>query len=239
MKDIARVHRRIRRARRSSIARSQCQALLRDAELTAGDLVAGARAPAIRPASCSRTILNARAQALGFAVAADHEVRRHDRSRRPTGSDPKLIAKPDAVRFRRRRRPGSRFAACSATARSSSRCGRSRASTTAISTPGAAIDPIVRQGRARRFATSPPSSPISRRIAATSNSVSPRVHHAVADDADLGGLDRPHLRQPARRPDPAPDPRHRRGRLRQSLRAGADATNPRATSAISARPSTR
>ncbi len=50
-----------------------------------------------------------------------------------------------------------------------------------------------------------------------------RVRHAVADDADFGGVDGADLRQPTRRADPTPDPRHRRSRLRQSLRAGADA----------------
>ncbi len=77
---------------------SQCRALLRETELTAGDLSQGARLVRSDP-NLFRTYLNARAHALGFTVAAviktDGTV-----TALAAGSDPKLIAKPESADFR-------------------------------------------------------------------------------------------------------------------------------------------
>jgi two-component system nitrogen regulation sensor histidine kinase NtrY len=68
---------------------SQCQSLLRDAELTAGDLAKSARLSTDNP-DLFQTYLNARSHALNFAVAA---IIRSDGSVTQTaaGSDPKLL----------------------------------------------------------------------------------------------------------------------------------------------------
>ena len=70
-------------------------------------------------------------------------------------------------------------------------------------------------------------------------SPSPDVRADRAHPAALGDLARPELRQPARRADPPADPRDRPGRVRQFLCPGAGRARTRATSPISARPSTR
>jgi two-component system nitrogen regulation sensor histidine kinase NtrY len=76
---------------------SQCQALLRDAELTAGDLSRSGRLLKTDPA-LFQSYLDSRAQALGFSVAAiiktDGTV--VDSAK---GSDPKLMARPEASDF--------------------------------------------------------------------------------------------------------------------------------------------
>jgi two-component system nitrogen regulation sensor histidine kinase NtrY len=76
---------------------SQCQALLRDAELTAADLAQSA-ALLQTDANLFQNYLNARSHALSFAVAAiittDGEV-----TRTAEGSNPKLIARPGAEDF--------------------------------------------------------------------------------------------------------------------------------------------
>jgi two-component system nitrogen regulation sensor histidine kinase NtrY len=76
---------------------SQCSALLREAELTAGDLSQGARLLRSSP-NLFRDYLGARAHALGFTAAA---VIKSDGSvtAMAAGSDPKLIAKPEASDF--------------------------------------------------------------------------------------------------------------------------------------------
>jgi two-component system nitrogen regulation sensor histidine kinase NtrY len=76
---------------------SQCQSLLRDAELTSGDLAQGARLLRTDP-GLFQSYLNARAHALNFSVAAilttDGGV-----VRTADGSDPRLIARPSAADF--------------------------------------------------------------------------------------------------------------------------------------------
>jgi two-component system nitrogen regulation sensor histidine kinase NtrY len=76
---------------------SQCQALLRDAELTASDLAQGASLLR-QDSKLFQTYLNTRSHALNFAVAAivtsDGGVQRT-----AEGSDTKLIAKPSAADF--------------------------------------------------------------------------------------------------------------------------------------------
>jgi two-component system nitrogen regulation sensor histidine kinase NtrY len=76
---------------------SQCSALLREAELTAGDLAQAARLLRANP-DLFRDYLGARAHALGFSAAA---VIKADGSVAATaaGSDAKLIAKPEASDF--------------------------------------------------------------------------------------------------------------------------------------------
>ncbi len=76
---------------------SECIALLREADLTAGDLSQGARLLRSNP-DLFRSYLGARAHALGFTAAA---VIKSDGSVTvmAAGSDPKLIAKPEAADF--------------------------------------------------------------------------------------------------------------------------------------------
>jgi two-component system nitrogen regulation sensor histidine kinase NtrY len=76
---------------------SQCRALLREAELTAGDLSQGARLLRSDP-NLFRDYLSARAHTLGFTAAA---VIKTDGSvtEMAAGSDPKLIAKPESSDF--------------------------------------------------------------------------------------------------------------------------------------------
>ena len=76
---------------------SQCRALLRETELTAGDLSQSARLLRSDP-KMFRDYLGARSRALGFTVAA---VIKTDGSvtEMAVGSDPKLIAKPESADF--------------------------------------------------------------------------------------------------------------------------------------------
>ncbi|MGO9942524.1 MAG: HAMP domain-containing protein, partial [Rhodoblastus sp.] len=76
---------------------TQCQALLRETELTAGDLSQAARLVRSDP-NLFQNFLNARAHALGFSAAA---VIKSDGATiaQAAGSDPKLIAKPDPGDF--------------------------------------------------------------------------------------------------------------------------------------------
>ena len=76
---------------------TQCQALLRETELTAGDLSQAARLMRSDP-ELFEGFLNARSRALGFAAAA---VIKSDGATmaKAAGSDPKLIAKPDPGDF--------------------------------------------------------------------------------------------------------------------------------------------
>jgi two-component system nitrogen regulation sensor histidine kinase NtrY len=76
---------------------SQCQALLRETELTAGDLSQAARLVRSDP-NLFQGFLSARARGLGFSAAA---VIKSDGTviARAAGSDPKLITKPEAGDF--------------------------------------------------------------------------------------------------------------------------------------------
>ncbi len=76
---------------------TQCQALLREAELTAGDLSQASRLLRSDP-TLFANFLNARSHALGFSAAA---IVKPDGSvmMQAAGSDPKLIAKPEAADF--------------------------------------------------------------------------------------------------------------------------------------------
>jgi two-component system nitrogen regulation sensor histidine kinase NtrY len=76
---------------------TQCQALLREAELTANDLSQASRLVRSDP-SLFQNFLNARSRALGFSAAA---VIKSDGTSiaQAAGSDPKQIAKPDPGDF--------------------------------------------------------------------------------------------------------------------------------------------
>jgi two-component system nitrogen regulation sensor histidine kinase NtrY len=78
-------------------SQTQCQALLREAELTASDLSQAARLVRSDP-SLFQGFLNARAHALGFSAAA---IIKSDGTTiaQAAGSNPKLIAKPDPGDF--------------------------------------------------------------------------------------------------------------------------------------------
>jgi two-component system nitrogen regulation sensor histidine kinase NtrY len=76
---------------------SQCQSLLRDADLTAGDLSRSARLLKAEP-ELFQSYLDSRAQALGFAVAVIIKTDGTIIGAAKT-SDPKLIARPQASDF--------------------------------------------------------------------------------------------------------------------------------------------
>ena len=98
---------------------TQCQALLREADLTANDL-SQARGCCVPIPTCSRTFSTRASRALGFSAAA---VMKSDGTiDRPGGGlRPQADRQARPRRFRRRHGPGSPIAVCSAPARCSSR----------------------------------------------------------------------------------------------------------------------
>ena len=198
---------------------SQCQALLRDAQLTASDL-SGAATLLKGDRAVFQNYLDQRAHALNFSVAA---VITTDGQTTivSAGSDKQLIAKPNARDFAdaSAKQPfcgmlahGDAFIALAPH--------RRLAGLLLLRRPR--HRPDRRPGRARR-------APGDRRLrqfrgapAQHRTRLRRRLHHAVADAAHLGGLDRHDLRQPPRQPDPPAHPRRRHRRLRRFLGARAD-----------------
>ena len=164
-----------------------------------------------------------RARAIaGVQRRAHHEERRIDRRSRDRLRSPprsRLPSRPISPTPAR----ASRFVCCSPTARSSSRCARSRVSTTRFFYAGRAIDPFSE--RFSRDAADVVTTYTA--FEGARRNIETRLRHHVrpagADDDVLRRLARPDFRQSTRRADPSADPGDRRGRLRQSLRASADA----------------
>ena len=150
---------------------TQCQALLREAELTAGDLSQAARLVRSDP-NLFQGFLNARRAGARLLRRRRHQVRRHG-DRAGGGRRPQADRQARPGRFRRRRgqaavlrpaarRPGLRR-------HTADRRDRRR-----LFLRRAGHRPDVGQGRARRFAGLGGLLPTSSRIATTSSSVSPR-----------------------------------------------------------------
>ena len=214
-----RLHQRIRARCRRSTARPsarRCCARRTDRERS----VAGGAARPLRPQSVPGLPQCAGARAR-LLRRRRHQVRRHG-DRAGGGLRPQADRQARSRAISPPPRPSNPIAACSAPARSSSRCGRSPGSTTVISTPRG---PSTRC-RARSRATLRDVSAVFANFESHRHNIElgfaavfVMLSLTMLISAVWMGLD---LRQPARRPDPAADPRHRRGRLRQSLRPGSD-----------------
>ena len=188
-----RLHRRVRRLV-ATISRDRNAGLLREAELTAGDLVSGPRVCCGPIPTLFQAYLDARAHSLSFSVAAVINPTAMSSQRRqaqtaswsPSRGVFDFAAADLAAAILRTFQNGEVFIALRPI----------EGSPTPSSTPPARSTRWPTRSRATRR-TSPRRSPISSRIGTTSSSASPPSSSCFADDADLGGLDRAHLRQPA------------------------------------------